>query len=422
MTVTIASGEQSKTRMKGGTAGVSESPDTGSDWNIEGNYDKQPSVQFRGKQRGGIEAKEYFPTFYGTVEYFGEGGGEEKTYSWSVNATYEVKDIEIHRSVAGGEFVKISDVQNVDPVIAGQKIQLKAVVPPIGSLGNDYTIEWTIGGVAHVKKYTFNSQSASVEQLKENALKVNPITYFYIDGGTTTNEKNTSITVKITKTGMTSINKSASFKVLKPKIDLLNATWTTVNPEVGVRNIGDVPTLMLGDTSSEGISWNAIITPPPGGSGGIAFFQTTTTNQKIIVLTSWSQVVKKITTNEKFVLDNIAPYANLTLAVTENQTSPPLEQGDSPGLPLVGNMILGERTDQFILHLMYVPGNPGSIPITLGTIPWGWQGKATLTGQSNNGVGGWFADPAICGKNGGNANDNITLPIWDSNILDYQWE
>ncbi|MDR2438133.1 MAG: hypothetical protein LBE12_02025 [Planctomycetaceae bacterium] len=264
MTVTIASGEQSKTRMRGGTAGVNETPDTGSDWNTEGNYDKQPSVQFRGKQRGGIKTKEYFPEFHGTVEYFGEGGGEEKTYSWSVNAKYEVKDIEIHQSVAGGEFVKISDEQNVDPIIAGQKIQLKVVAPPIGLLGNDYTVAWTIGGVAHVKKYTFNSQSASVEQLEGNSLKVNPITYFYIDGGTTTNEKNTSVAVKITKTGMTPINKSVSFKILKPKVDLLNATWTTANPEVGVRNIGGVPTLTLGDASNEGISWQAIVTPPAG--------------------------------------------------------------------------------------------------------------------------------------------------------------
>ncbi|MDR2438132.1 MAG: hypothetical protein LBE12_02020 [Planctomycetaceae bacterium] len=165
-----------------------------------------------------------------------------------------------------------------------------------------------------------------------------------------------------------------------------------------------------------------LLPPPPGGSGGIAFFQTLTTDKKIIVLTSWNQVVKKLTTNGKFVLDNIAPYANATLAVTENQTSPPLEQGDSPGLPLVGNMILAENADQFILHLMYIPGSPGSIPVTLGTVPWGWQGKATLTGQTNNGVGGWFADPVICGKNGGVANDNITLPIWESNIVTYQWQ
>jgi hypothetical protein len=52
----------------------------------------------------------------------------KKIYSWSVNATYEVKDIEIHRSIAGGDY---EDNQLKNPFITPQNIGQESNELPI---------------------------------------------------------------------------------------------------------------------------------------------------------------------------------------------------------------------------------------------------------------------------------------------------
>ncbi len=357
------------------------------------------------------------PTFSGEVTVDGKGGGgggKPKTYDWTAKAKYTI--IEIHRKVAGqGNFVKISDVNNVDPVVISQKIELKVVGAPAGS-----QFQWSVTGGDPIKDYKFNANNATLTKLVAADMKNDQISFYY------TSAANANISVTVTPSGEQPISKSAGFTINRPTVNIFRAVWTTATPPVGL--IKDPPNIIsvgLGgyDNSTppkptEGITWEAQITPPNGGDGGIAFIQTLTAKNMMKQYkssVSWTILEKNIDTGNTPVLDTMVPYQKATLAVKANTLSAMLRQGDSPGTELVNLMTEVNLSGNFSLYLVYYAAGT-SIPVPLGKIDWNYKARATKTGGSNNGYNGWERAPNGCSKGGGNSVNWSTPPTWNDNL------
>jgi hypothetical protein len=428
MRVTIRAEEQSYSRMQEGSAQVLENP-SGSIWSAgemvgglfkPGAYAKTSSVLFRLWQRPNPTAtKIYKPEFRGVVEFFGEGVGEKKDpYAWNViNADYEIKDIEIHRSVAGGTFVKISDEQNVEPVVVGQEIKLKVVIDPNVSSGLTY--QWDISGGVPIKKYEFDNTKADVTELEYSDKNKSQIIFYH------TNKGNANISVKVTPWGSEeTVTKNVNYVVVRPEYSKFEAEWTLAVPKVGIfMNPDGSEVLGLGGyyqhdsgttNFSPGIRWVAGVTLPtiPANTDGyITYIQLVKAN----VIDTISNKKFQFTTNNNYVLDTQAPYREQERASGDHY----LVDRDTPAVQVKTSSGAYYRSvdvkNDFQVYLMFKPDGTNSIWVTLGIMPWDWQGKAERSWEKMKAI------PEACKSGGGISITSSTLPIWQKNIKDYSF-
>lgn len=431
MRVTIRAEEQSYSRMQEGSAQVLENP-SGSIWSAgemvgglfkPGTYAKTSSVLFRLWQRPNPAAtKTYKPEFRGVVEFFGEGGGEKKDpYAWNViNADYEIKDIEIHRSVAGGPFVKISDEQNVEPVIVGQKIKLKVVINP--SVSN-LDFRWSINGGVPIRQYEPNQNSAEIIYLNDNDYNQKEITCFYTTKGTT------NISVKITPWGSEeSVTKNASYTILAPTVSNYKGILTTkTKPPAGCHGGNKISLGYPYSPQDYGISFSGNIVTPSDGSGHFGIVQLVNAvriNYYEVPQGSSEPIKRIITTEGQEVLDYLTSPSKEFMdgcvigfkQIGSNDTKS-IEHKDLPSHPInmsakTHGMPMSYKAraqDSYKSYLVYKPS--GGIWVPLSVVKWDWSATASEPDPATNcvdDVPGTASTPQT--------SDAQIPPMWKKNI------
>jgi len=391
---------------------VDDNDDGGSKWT---GTKSGATADFHGVQKKDVSGH-FTPTFTGRARVLGSGPGPVKEFEWVAFAQYKIIAVEIHRSVAGGAFKKISDEQNVDPVIVGQKVELKVVVKPDGL---QFTNQWSINGGMPIKDYSPTKNSAQVVDIPNDDKTKQVITFYHTDSG------NANISVAVTYGEQQhQVTKTASYGILRPTVNKFEADWTVRNPKVGLWYFLNSPLLGLslgGATQpnsnkySSGILWRSQVTPPQGGGGTIAYLNLYKNGKrKCIDLGGKPHTMP----SKSPLLDTSFPF-NLKLDVATQVLSAELVDKDTCFEELNNQIIAQEVEDHFIVYLMFKPDGTGSIWVTLGEMPWGWNGKAARTGAMNNGTGGWELEPNPNPIEGGNADKNSAkLPTWIGNLKD----
>jgi hypothetical protein len=364
----------------------------------------------------------------GVKQYFGP-------YTCSAAADLKVIKIIIKRKVAGqGDFVTISDTQNVSSVIVGQKIELKVEVKPDNT---EFSNVWTITSGNPIKDYQPTTEKAEVKNLTDTDYSQKTITYYYTAGGNTNvkstvtvdgknKEKNAGFGIKKPKIAVVGKdNKSALRGILSPGVHVLPKTMILQNQNISLNFMtsywkpGSVPA--AGNNELFGIFLMAALKQPSGVPGEISFVQLVKSVQTYNVLDDTATppmlvVDKEINTNGEYYLDDCIPFRSVTKSVDNASLETPFATDDSPDAPIqyprlkiANNQIevisyteVSVEND-FKVYLMYQPTTyPNGIRVTLGTFEWQMSGKA------ENGV----LKKSSLTKNPVIGTENDKLPVW----------
>ena len=107
-------------------------------------------------------------------------------------------------------------------------------------------------------------------------------------------------------------------------------------------------------------------------------------------------------------LDNNVPYAIPGTIDMGTYYTPPsqimMHFTDGPQLDETFYSF-ADFTDRFKTYVRFQPDTPGSIPVTIGRVDWGWHGRGTLAGSA------WFLQVQSITQPILNTNDN-SFPIW----------
>jgi hypothetical protein len=299
----------------------------------------------------------------GQKQYFGP-------YTCSTTVDLKVIDIIVKRRVAGqGDFVKISDTQNVPSVIVGQKIELKVEVMPNDT---EFTNTWIITGGKPIKNYQPTKAKAEVINLANTDYTQKTIAYYNTASGNTTTKTNVTI-------GGKNKEKNVTFAILRPEINYRNATLTERNPKVCIwYYVGEAAKhLSFGGTTdpnidliysdeSPGITWKIRITPPQNGNGQIAYVSL----GKSILTAKIGQQQKTLAIPE-YALVSVFPYSAIG-NVTAEQRCGIFVASNTPGVDLsIQNLTNIKIEDNYKTYFMYKP--TGGIGVTLVLFTWGWE-------------------------------------------------
>jgi hypothetical protein len=313
----------------------------------------------------------------GQKQYFGP-------YTCSATADLKVIKIIIKRRVAGqGEFVTISDTQNVSSVIVGQKVELKVEVKPDNT---NFSNTWSITNGNPIKDYQPTKEKAEVKNLTNADYSQKNITYYCTAGGNTT----VKATVKINEENK---EKSVGFGILRPTNIEETGVWYPENNPINLVNSEQGREIMCQ------IDIFGKCKIPINGQGEIGFIQKV--NNKTSIKVNNTTDVKNPNYNlwrldeaeDSFLYDNPK-----TVQANTNQNT---SIHDSPGMPVARlaevHLLYGFQT-----YFMYKP--TGGIWVTLAKVEWAFEGKY-VAGQ-NITVKNWAPKPPV-GK------DSTELPIWE---------
>lgn len=440
MSVGIKDSERSYSSMRGGSAEVliDRGPGSGSSWEAgyytdgrwqPGGYGGKPIVLFRGLQNPNAEAKTYRPKFIGKVDIKGNGGGnKENWYEWSVvNADYKITgDVEIHRKVGNGEFKKISDTQNVDPVIVGQKVTLKVVLTPQDQADKIKECEWKITDRENaILAYSVSSDQATITKLP-NDLKDKEFYYYHVTEKTSFN---VTVNVKGPYSKDSAISKSAAYKIIAPSISGFKGTVTNeLRPPAGCHGTS---WLALGqvDPLIKGIVFSGEVRANENGAGKIGVIQlinTVRVNYYDIPAGTSESKKRIITTQGNDVLDVVQILKPIDGCVLNAKTitsggTTQITHYDSPAQQIVMQhktyrMPTSHKasvTERMKTYCVYKPD--GGIWVPLEMISWGWKGTAYETFDSKKNdfiyldeVPGTVTEPT--------KSKPTTPPVWNDNI------
>jgi hypothetical protein len=364
----------------------------------------------------------------GQKQYFGP-------YTCSATADLKVIKIIIKRRVAGqGDWVTISDIQNVPSVIVGQKIELKVEVKPDNT---DFTNVWTITGGNPIKDYQPTNEKAEVKNLTNTDYSKKTITYYYTAGGNTTVKATVTVSERLKE-------KDSKFVVTRPQIDIIPNDRKTsfraiFSPEVHTiaeNNIKLLTAYWYPDsyTLPDGLktgylsaNFLASIKKQEGLPGKAGYCQLVKSERMLWVKEGEKIVLDEqvcVDTKGKYLLDGMFPYKdydnNAFKDVSNISLDSTLTTNDNPKQAIeyvLINQINRQWSmeyyhkvtvkDEFKMYLMYKPhDDPNGIWVTLGIIEWQWGGISNLGIISNT----YITTGPILGT------ESDVLPQWEKLI------
>jgi hypothetical protein len=285
----------------------------------------------------------------GQQQYFGP-------YTCSTTVDLKVINIIIKRRVAGqGDFIKISDTQNVSSVIVGQKIELKVEVEPSVT---EFTNIWTISGGKPIKDYQPTTQKAEVINLTNTDYGQKTITYYHTAGGST------SVKAKVTIKGKNK-EKTVGYGILRPINIEEKVEWDPPNGPINlIIEEGIVEMICQVDI-------NGACKSPVGGQGAIGFIQKVhhKSTYKIVNGTTGNYPnydVWRLDAGENSFLydDPVIIQSNVTKTVSTH---------DSPGAPVSTTHQEIHLIYEFKTYFMYKPTS--GIWVTLASVDWNFECK-----------------------------------------------
>jgi hypothetical protein len=353
-----------------------------------------------GATQGSQAVNDIYFTVAESVPASGGAPALARTSSPSNGATAE--DIEIMYNgvdIAGDSAAK----GNIPTVVVGEPVHLTANVElPAGSEADGFT--WT-AGLNAIGGYTLGPEnnSGSIDPIENN---VPYTTLYWVAGGTE------SVDLQVLKDGAFALpTQLATFNVVEPTASIktqVSATKVQQFP-VAVPETGAItwPSFKLGlipsETDPAGITFGATFTPTntplPGHPGTFSWVQITTQRLWIMLPhdNTWGNPIVQTG------LDNSDPYAG---------SNP---DGSAEDAPLVGNNaanVAGYDEDTSdVMYYMFQSRMPGSIPVPLKEVDWGWHGAVIVqTG------GKWkLVDPSPA-KTPGDLQPKVPEPTW-SNVV-----
>ncbi|MDR2641251.1 MAG: hypothetical protein LBC74_00490 [Planctomycetaceae bacterium] len=330
----------------------------------------------------------------------------------------KVITIIIKRRVAGqGDFVTISDVENVSSVIVGQKVELKVEVKPDNTT---FTNVWTITGGNQIKDYQPTNEKAEIKNLTNTDYAQKTIAYYNTAGG------NTTAKTKVTIDGKDK-EKEVGFTILSPA--LVNIKYEGKNNYLfqafcaDLIHIADRQILTYNLVANKAfMEFNAAVNLNNCKRGEICYVQLVTVTQRMIP--SGGNAEWRFITNSALDIRTVKsdwryPSKNETIKNGQRLT---ITTVDSPSVPLFyqqGNLPLTiydkvSVFDSFNMYVMYRHSND-CIWITVGKLDWRWAAttdklrlvsKLAPYDEAKNKDKVLFGSPCN------------TLPEWDTNVIE----
>jgi hypothetical protein len=178
--------------------------------------------------------------------------------------------------------------------------------------------------------------------------------------------------------------------------------------------------MMIGSTSSPGITWTGSVGQPTVGGGSIAFLQLVNGGFTFGSTGLFGPGVHSRTTAGQSVLDtastngipqyqfpNVVYHEDASTALTPNPS-------DTTGIGVTNGLLYVTMDDQFSDYLMFKSDRDGSIWVTLRKMSWSCSGSASNT------MSGW----AVYAQDKSNSNSFVSteLPVWSNYWENVPWQ
>ena len=243
--------------------------------------------------------------------------------------------------------------------IAGKKVNLQ-VVPhdPSVFLTNP---NWSIEGPA-IGGYTQTRDSSSISPIDLRSLTV--LFYWTVYG--TTMPWNVSVKADVQLFGVDTDPAQVAYNVLGAQLTPTMFTTAAVSNSTVEGFFG----LHFGADAPTGVSGQFQATAPAGGSGQINWTSVLSsahasyTRQDGTTISIYDFDAPKVDTCPQ-------PLPSVPISASSTSTLP---FDDSPGFGFTSDMIDLRASEDFTTYFEYKPDGPDSIWVTLGTLPWRWQG------------------------------------------------